>query len=247
MSGGTMTIDAKDLAKLNTAMATVKSLCGRSMNAVTFQTAKEMGFQLAQFTLASHKLGVTDEATPDKKGRPRIYAWVDPNNKRRDTLRLPVTLKSAVRYGLRPKLPVGVDKIRAVKGGTPAGGVIGWSQQKYASGGKPKIKGRGYAKAAWFAAMGAAGLPVKGSKQADAARAFARGATEKDAARTAIELVNAIPYIGKMDSGSRGNPPGNIMAKAINATVATLERDIAKLKAKVEEGWINPAATGGTD
>jgi hypothetical protein len=246
MSGGTMTIDAADLDKLNASMAAVQSLCGRSMNAVTFRTAKEMGFQLARFTLLSKKLNVADIVTPVKRGKARIWAWVDPNNKRRDVLRLPVTLASAQKHGLRGKTAFGSENIRAVKGGLPSGPVIGWSPQKY-SGKKPKIVGRGYAKSAWFAAMGAAGLPVKGSKQAEAARMFSRGKTEKDAARTAIELVNAIPYIGKMDAGINKNPPGNIMAKAIHATVGTLERDITKLKEKISAGWTNPNATGGAD
>lgn len=209
----TFQFDQADVDRLNNRMLAVQGLANRSPRAVIWVTAKKLSWNLYRNTALAQKTAPKVEA-----GNGKVMAWIVPKNGAFPKF-LPVSVETARKYGLKK----------------PRNGATDWKRQRYTADGTPKVMGRGYARAAWLAIIARMGWG-RGSKQSSAARKYSddKVTQSENGAVAAIELANQIPYIVAMDHGQNGNPPGNILSKAINATIGELERDMVNLARKLE-------------
>lgn len=219
--GMTFQFDSADVDRLNNRMLAVQGLGNLEPGKVVRRTGKSLAWNLYRATMISKKA-----EPPHLVEGKFVWAYIHPKRQKgvmAPRQWLPVTIEQANRHGV----------LLAKRGSQNVGKT---RRPHFLLDGRSVIQGRGYARAAWLAIIARMGWG-KGTKQSAAARRYSDDRITELAggALAAIEMANQIPYIMAMDQGTNGNPPGNILSKAIQATIGDLERDMQNLARKLEK------------
>lgn len=229
--------DQSDVDRLNNRMLAVSGLSKRSMRAVTWVTAKKLAWNLYRNTAMAQKTQKVKRPYGDKVWALIVPKWASGGRVFKKKTRQ-VSLGEGYKYGgMYMWLPVSISTANRYGYYLRNEGKIG--KANYDQNGNLRVRGRGYARAAWLAIMARMGW-ASGTKQSSSARKWSDDLITQDetGAVSAIEMANQIPYIGAMDQGLNGNPPGNILSRSIQATIGELEKDMKRIARNLEMSYV---------